>query len=96
MPLAELAGIYFGEGPAMVRDEGGLLTGYVYVDVAGRDLGSYVEEAERVVRERVALPAGYAVLWSGQYEAISNRLKLVLPVTCSWCSSSSMPTPDRW
>jgi len=84
IPLAELARIHLVSGPAMVRDEGGLLTGYVYVDVAGRDLGSYVEEAERVVRDKVALPPGYAVLWSGQYEAIvrvRERLKLVLPLT---------------
>ena len=84
IPLAELAGIHFVSGPAMLRDEGGLLTGYVYIDVAGRDAGSYVEEAACVVPDQVALPPGYAVLWSGQYEAIErvgNRLKLVLPVT---------------
>src|SRR5215469_2915598 len=84
IPLAELARIHILSGPAMLRDESGLLTGYVYVDVAGRDLGSYVEEAERVVRDKVALPPGYAVLWSGQYEAIvrvRERLKLVLPLT---------------
>ncbi len=84
IPLAELASIHFVRGPAMVRDEGGLLTGYVYVDIAGRDPGTYVEEAARVVREKVALPPGYAVLWSGQYEAmlrVRERLKLVLPVT---------------
>jgi Cu(I)/Ag(I) efflux system membrane protein CusA/SilA len=84
IPIAELAGVRFVSGPAMLRDEGGLLTGYVYIDVAGRDPGSYVEEAARVVRDKVALPPGYAVLWSGQYEAIErvrNRLKLVLPVT---------------
>ena len=84
IPLSELAAVEFVSGPAMLRDEGGLLTGYVYVDVAGRDAGSYVEEAARVLRERVALPPGYAVLWSGQYEAmerVRERLKVVLPVT---------------
>jgi Cu(I)/Ag(I) efflux system membrane protein CusA/SilA len=68
----------------MLRDEGGLLTGYVYIDVAGRDASSYVEDAARVVRDQVALPPGYAAVWSGRYEAIErvlNRLKLVLPVT---------------
>ncbi|MBZ5728045.1 MAG: CusA/CzcA family heavy metal efflux RND transporter [Acidobacteriia bacterium] len=84
IPLSELATVRFTRGPAMVRDEGGLLTGYVYVDIAGRDPGTYVEEASRVVREKIALPPGYAVLWSGQYEAmlrVRERLKLVLPVT---------------
>jgi copper/silver efflux system protein len=76
--------MHFVSGPAMLRDEGGLVPGYVYIDVAGRDTGSYVEEAARVVRDKVALPAGNAVLWSGHYEAIErvrDRLKLVLTVT---------------
>ena len=68
-------------GPAMIRDEDGLLTGYVYVDVADRDLGSYVDEASRIVREKVKLPPGYAVLWSGQYEAM-ERVRARLQVRC--------------
>jgi Cu(I)/Ag(I) efflux system membrane protein CusA/SilA len=52
----------------MIRNEDGLLTGYVDVDVSGRDLASYVEEAKKVVREKVSLPPGYAALWSGQFE----------------------------
>ena len=71
-------------GPAMIRNENGLLTGYVYVDVAGRDIGSYVDEAKRVVREQVKLPPGYALLWSGQYEAmerVRERLDVVIPLT---------------
>ncbi len=55
-------------GPAMVRNEDGLLTGYVFVDVAGRDLSSYVDEADRLIRQKVKMPAGYVALWSGQYE----------------------------
>jgi len=70
----------------MIRDENGLLSGYVYVDVAGRDLGSYVEEAQRRVRGVVEphLPAGYSLSWSGQYEFLQRmreRLKLVVPIT---------------
>jgi Cu(I)/Ag(I) efflux system membrane protein CusA/SilA len=83
-PLAELAAVHMVSGPSMLRDEGGLLTGYVYVDVAGRSPGSYVEEAAQVVREKVRLPAGYAVLWSGQYEAmvrVRERLQVILPLT---------------
>ena len=76
----------------MIRDENGLLSGYVYVDVAGRDLGSYVEEAQRAVRGQVEshLPAGYSLSWSGQYEFLQRmheRLKLVFLSPYSWSSS---------
>src|SRR4029450_6536061 len=56
IPLGELARVKVATGPAMIRDEDGLLTGYVFVDISGRDLGSYVEEANRVVREKVKMP----------------------------------------
>jgi copper/silver efflux system protein len=84
IPIAQLADIGFVSGPAMYRDEDGLLAGYIYVDVAGRDLGGYVEEARRVVREQVPMPVGYSLSWSGQYEAmerVRQRLGIVLPVT---------------
>jgi Cu(I)/Ag(I) efflux system membrane protein CusA/SilA len=84
VPLAQLAEIRTVSGPAMLRDENGMLNGYVYVDVAGRDIGSYVEEAKKVVRDNVKLPAGYSFAWSGQYEAmqrVRERLTVVLPLT---------------
>jgi Cu(I)/Ag(I) efflux system membrane protein CusA/SilA len=84
IPLAQLAEIRTVSGPAMLRDENGMLTGYVYVDVAGRDIGSYVEEAKKVVRDNVKLPAGYSFAWSGQYEAmqrVREKLTIVLPLT---------------
>jgi Cu(I)/Ag(I) efflux system membrane protein CusA/SilA len=84
IPLGELARVTVATGPAMLRNEDGLLTGYVFVDVAGRDISSYVDEASRVVRDRVKLPAGYAVLWSGQYEAMARvraRLASIIPLT---------------
>ena len=84
IPLAQLAEIQVVSGPAMLRDENGMLTGYVYVDVAGRDIGSYVEEAKQVVRDKVKLPSGYSFAWSGQYEAmqrVREKLTVVLPVT---------------
>lgn len=83
IPLAQLADIEFVAGPAMLRDENGMLSGYVYVDLAGRDVGSYVEDAKQAVRN-VQLPTGYTIAWSGQYESmdrVRQRLKIVLPVT---------------
>jgi len=84
VPLSQLATIQLSSGPAMIRDEDGLLTGYVFVDVADRDLGSYVEEADRLLRASMKLPSGYAYFWSGQYEAmqrVKNRLIVVIPLT---------------
>ena len=84
IPLSELATVRTASGPAMIRNEDGLLTGYVYVDLDGRDPASYVEEARKVVREQVKLPPGYAISWSGQYEAmqrVRERLVLIVPLT---------------
>jgi Cu(I)/Ag(I) efflux system membrane protein CusA/SilA len=84
VPVSQLADVKLVSGPAMLRDENGMLNGYVYVDVGGRDIGSYVAEAKRTIAERVKLPAGYSLVWSGQYEAmqrVRERLKLVVPVT---------------
>jgi Cu(I)/Ag(I) efflux system membrane protein CusA/SilA len=84
IPMAQLADLRMVSGPSMLRNENGLLAGYVYVDVADRDIGSYVEDAKRVVAKRLALPQGYALVWSGQYEnmiRVRERLKLVLPLT---------------
>ncbi len=82
--LSQLAEVSVASGPAMIRDEDGLLTGYVYVDIAGQDPGSYIEEADRLLRGKLELPAGYAVAWSGQYEAmqrVRERLWIVVPLT---------------
>jgi Cu(I)/Ag(I) efflux system membrane protein CusA/SilA len=84
VPLAELADIRLVSGPAMIRDENGLLTGYVYIDLAGRDVGSYVEVAKERVQQELKLPAGYTLTWSGQYEnmlRVRERLKIVVPIT---------------
>jgi Cu(I)/Ag(I) efflux system membrane protein CusA/SilA len=84
VPLAQVADIRLVQGPSMVRDENGFLTGYVYVDVAGRDIGGYVEDAKRAVASSLALPAGYTLQWSGQYEnmlRVRERLKVVVPIT---------------
>lgn len=84
IPVSQLAEIRLVPGPSMYRDEDGMLAGYVYVDVAGRDIGGYVEEAKNVVREKVRLPPGYSLAWSGQYEAmerVRERLLVVVPLT---------------
>jgi Cu(I)/Ag(I) efflux system membrane protein CusA/SilA len=84
IPLAQLADIKLSQGPAMLRDENGFLAGYVYVDVAGRDIGGFVEEAKRAVAAQVATPPGCVLQWSGQYEnmlRVRERLKIVVPLT---------------
>jgi Cu(I)/Ag(I) efflux system membrane protein CusA/SilA len=84
IPISSLATIQMTNGPAMIRNENGLLTGYVYVDIGDRDAGSYVADANRSLKQQLKLPPGYAISWSGQYEAIArvhNRLKMIVPIT---------------
>ena len=84
VPIAQVADVKLVSGPAMIRDENGMLNGYVYVDVAGRDIGSFVADAKKAVREQLQLPTGYSLVWSGQYEAmerVKERLTIVIPIT---------------
>jgi Cu(I)/Ag(I) efflux system membrane protein CusA/SilA len=84
VPLGQLADVQLVAGPAMIKNEEGQLVGYVYVDMAGRDIGGYVEEAKRVVAEKIKLPQGYTLSWSGQYEYMQRakeRLIYVVPLT---------------
>jgi Cu(I)/Ag(I) efflux system membrane protein CusA/SilA len=84
VPLAELADLRLLSGPGMLRDENGMLSGYVYVGLAGRDVGGYVEEAKALVQKELPLPTGYTLTWSGQYEnmlRVRERLKVVVPIT---------------
>jgi len=84
IPLSELADIRAASGPSMIRNEDGLLTGYVYVDISDRDPKSYIDAADRLIQEKIKLPAGYAISWSGQYEGMQRtkeRLKVVVPIT---------------
>jgi len=84
VPLAQLATLRFVSGPPMIRDEDGMLAGYVYVDMTGRDVGSYVEDLKQVVQARVTLPQGYRLTWSGQYEfmeRVRERLFIFVPLT---------------
>ena len=86
VPLGQLATIRQVRGPAMIRNENGLLSGYVYVDfdTSKEDVGGFVERAKKAVAAHVTLPPGYALVWSGQYEnmlRVKERLKVVIPVT---------------
>ncbi len=84
VPLGEIATIRAVAGPMVVRTEGAMPTAWVYVDVAGRDIGGYVADAQREVARLVKLPAGYTIVWSGQYEYMQRAketMKLVIPAT---------------
>src|SRR2546430_514978 len=84
VPLGQVADIQFSPGPPMIRSEGGYLYDQVSIDERGRDVGSYVRDAQAVVAREVKLPTGYWLRWSGQYEAIERvkaRLQVVVPLT---------------
>ena len=83
IPIAEVAKISFSRGPAMIRDEDGALTGYVYIDLNTKNYGGFVNRADNSLRQKLALPAGYTYKWSGEYEfelRAKERLQLILPV----------------
>ncbi len=84
VPLAHLADIEIVNGPSMLRNENGFITGYVYVDIAGRDIGSYVAEAKKEVAKKLSVPTGYVLQWSGQYEnmlRVRELLQVIVPIT---------------
>ncbi len=84
VPARELADLRVVSGPGMIRNENGMLAGYVFLDIEGADVGSYVGRARALLAEKLRLPPGYWLEWSGQYEAmerVRERLKLVLPAT---------------
>lgn len=84
VPLGQIATIRSVAGPMVVRTEGAMPTAWVYVDVADRDIGGYVADAQREVAARVTMPPGYSIVWSGQYEYMQRAketMKLVIPAT---------------
>jgi Cu(I)/Ag(I) efflux system membrane protein CusA/SilA len=86
VPLGQVADIRIASGPPMIRDEAGMLVGYVYVDmdVARRDIGGYVDDAKKVVASEVRLPPGYFLSWTGQYELLQQmqaRMRILVPLT---------------
>jgi len=83
IPISEVATVSFSRGPAMIRDEDGQLTGYVYIDLNTNDYGGFVKQADAVLQQKLALPAGYTYTWSGEYEfelRAKKRLEVILPV----------------
>ena len=84
IPLSELADIKLETGPMQIRDEDASLVGFVYIDIKDRDIGSYVDDAKKVLNKELTLPPGYGLEWTGQYEflqRIQKRLSLIIPLT---------------
>ena len=86
VPLGQVADVHVASGPPMIRDEAGMLVGYVYVDMdaSRRDVGSYVDDAKRAVAREVKLPPGCFLKWTGQYELLQQmqaRMRLLIPLT---------------
>src|SRR5437899_10765317 len=83
IPIEQVAKISFSRGPAMIRDEDGQLTGYVYIDLNTKDYGGFVKQASEVLHQKLKIPAGYSYQGSGEYEfefRAKERLKIILPV----------------
>jgi len=84
IPLSAVANLTIDDGPPMIKSENARLNGWIYVDIEGVDLGTYVRQAQQAVNEQLDLPAGYSINWSGQYEYMERakeRLATVIPVT---------------
>jgi Cu(I)/Ag(I) efflux system membrane protein CusA/SilA len=83
IPIGQVAHISFSRGPAMIRDEDGALTAYVYLNLKTHDYGGYVERAEKALRDKVAVPPGYSWHWAGEYEFqqhAKERLRVIVPI----------------
>src|SRR6202030_775278 len=83
IPIEQIARISFSRGPAMIRDEDGALTGYVYIDLNSKDYGGFVTRATDLLRQKLALPPGFTYKWSGEYEfelRAKKRLQLIVPI----------------
>ncbi|KPV39411.1 cation transporter [Thiohalorhabdus denitrificans] len=84
VPLTQVADIRVEDGPPMIKSDNARLNGYIYIDLAGVDVGTYVERAKQAVAEQVDIPAGYSLTWSGQYEYMERamaKLQLLVPLT---------------
>jgi Cu(I)/Ag(I) efflux system membrane protein CusA/SilA len=84
IPLGQLAEIYIRQGPPAIKTENSRPNAWIYVDLQGTDVGSWVEDAREAIADRVAMPDGYTIFWSGQYEymeRVRQRLLLIIPIT---------------
>ena len=84
LPLSEFAEIKYAAGPAMIKSENGRLSSYVYIDIQGRDLGTYVKDLKRLIYHDISLPAGYSLTWAGKfeyYERAKEKLFYIIPLT---------------
>jgi Cu(I)/Ag(I) efflux system membrane protein CusA/SilA len=83
IPISEVARVFYSRGPAMIRDEDGALTGYVYLNLNTHNYGGFVMDAEKLLNGKLTLPAGYTWRWAGEYEfemRAKQRLKIILPI----------------
>jgi Cu(I)/Ag(I) efflux system membrane protein CusA/SilA len=83
IPVNEVARVYYSRGPSMIRDEDGALTGYVYLNLNTNDYGGFVNRADKMLSQKLAMPAGYTWRWAGEYEfeiRAKERLKIILPI----------------
>jgi Cu(I)/Ag(I) efflux system membrane protein CusA/SilA len=83
IPISQVARVFYSRGPAMIRDEDGALTGYVYLNLNTHDYGGFVNHAEKMINQKLELPAGYTWRWAGEYEfemRAKQRLKIILPI----------------
>ena len=83
IPIGQVARVFFSRGPAMIRDEDGALTGYVYLNLKTSDYGGFVDQAQRILRDKLDLPTGYTWRWAGEYEfelRAKQRLAIILPI----------------
>jgi len=84
IPLGDVANVYVEDGPPAIKTENARLNGWSYIDIEGIDVGTYVENAQKVVAEKLILPAGYSIVWAGQYEYMQRakaKLMYVVPLT---------------
>lgn len=86
IPLSEIAKVHYKDGPSMIRDENASLVGYVYIDIdtSQIDIGTYVKRAKKLLDDKIQIPEGYLINWSGQFEnmaRVKDRLKIVIPIT---------------
>ncbi|MEE8260394.1 MAG: efflux RND transporter permease subunit [Nitrospinaceae bacterium] len=84
IPMVQVAKIVIKKGPPAIKSENARLNAWVYIDLKGIDVGTYVQQAKKIIAEKISLPQGYSLIWSGQYEYMERaqaRLKLVIPFT---------------